>query len=140
VARQAAPDEILVSSTVKDLVAGAGLRFADRGTRALAGAADEWRLFAVLAEGINDAPGTPQTGLASPALLLPDLTRRECEVLPLVAQGCSNRQIADTLCIGERTVESHVARILAKRGLTSRAHLAAAAAAADHRADGPTPR
>ena len=32
IAAQAAPDEILVSSTVKDLVAGAGLHFADRGT------------------------------------------------------------------------------------------------------------
>ena len=40
--------EVLVSSTVKDLVAGSGMQFADRGTRELKGIADEWRLFAAL--------------------------------------------------------------------------------------------
>jgi pimeloyl-ACP methyl ester carboxylesterase len=39
--------EVLVSSTVKDLVAGSGLRFADRGARPLKGVPDEWHLFAV---------------------------------------------------------------------------------------------
>jgi class 3 adenylate cyclase len=43
----AAPTEVLVSSTVKDLVAGSGLRFIDRGARPLRGVPDEWRLFAV---------------------------------------------------------------------------------------------
>jgi pimeloyl-ACP methyl ester carboxylesterase len=43
----AAPDEVLVSSTVKDLVAGSGLRFQDRGVHALRGVPGEWRLFAV---------------------------------------------------------------------------------------------
>lgn len=43
----AAPGEVLVSSTVKDLVAGSGLRFADRGRHALKGIPDEWRLFQV---------------------------------------------------------------------------------------------
>jgi pimeloyl-ACP methyl ester carboxylesterase len=38
--------EVLVSSTVKDLVAGSGLRFADRGAQRLKGVPDEWRLFA----------------------------------------------------------------------------------------------
>jgi class 3 adenylate cyclase len=47
VAASAAPDEVLVSSTVKDLVAGSQLRFADRGTHRLKGLPDEWRLFAV---------------------------------------------------------------------------------------------
>jgi pimeloyl-ACP methyl ester carboxylesterase len=42
----AAAGEVLVSSTVKDLVAGAGIRFADRGARHLKGISDEWRLFA----------------------------------------------------------------------------------------------
>jgi class 3 adenylate cyclase len=42
----AAPGEVLVSSTVKDLVAGSGLRFVDRGTQRLKGISDEWRLFA----------------------------------------------------------------------------------------------
>ena len=42
----AGPGEVLVSSTVKDLVAGAGICFADRGTHVLRGVPDEWRLFA----------------------------------------------------------------------------------------------
>jgi class 3 adenylate cyclase/alpha-beta hydrolase superfamily lysophospholipase len=47
VAAHAAPDEILLSSTVKDLVAGSGLRFVDRGSHTLKGVAGRWRLFAV---------------------------------------------------------------------------------------------
>jgi len=47
VASQAAPGEVLVSSTVKDLVAGSRIAFADRGTAELKGLAGEWRLFAV---------------------------------------------------------------------------------------------
>ena len=43
----AGPTEVLVSSTVKDLVAGSGIRFADRGSHALKGVPDEWRVFAV---------------------------------------------------------------------------------------------
>ena len=39
--------EVLVSSTVKDLVAGSGLRFADRGSQSLKGIPGEWRIFAV---------------------------------------------------------------------------------------------
>ena len=42
-----APGEVLVSSTVKDLVAGSGIRFVDRGLRVLKGVPDEWRLFRV---------------------------------------------------------------------------------------------
>lgn len=47
VAATAAPDEVLVSSTVKDLVAGAGLQFMDRGAHNLKGVPGEWRLFVV---------------------------------------------------------------------------------------------
>lgn len=47
VAALAAPDEVLVSSTVKDLVAGSGLRFQDRGAHSLRGVPGEWRLFAL---------------------------------------------------------------------------------------------
>jgi class 3 adenylate cyclase len=48
VASQAGPGEVLVSSTVKDLVAGSGLEFEDRGTASLKGVPGEWRLFAVV--------------------------------------------------------------------------------------------
>jgi pimeloyl-ACP methyl ester carboxylesterase len=47
VAEQAGPGEVLVSSTVKDLVAGSGIRFSERGTVALRGVPDQWRLYAV---------------------------------------------------------------------------------------------
>ncbi len=47
VASLAGAGEVLVSSTVKDLVAGSGLRFEDRGAHALKGVEGEWRLFAV---------------------------------------------------------------------------------------------
>jgi class 3 adenylate cyclase len=46
VAARAEPDEVLVSSTVKDLVSGSGLHFVDRGTHPLRGVPGEWRLFA----------------------------------------------------------------------------------------------
>jgi class 3 adenylate cyclase len=42
----AAGGEVLVTSTVKDLVAGSGIRFVDRGAEHLKGISDEWRLFA----------------------------------------------------------------------------------------------
>jgi class 3 adenylate cyclase/pimeloyl-ACP methyl ester carboxylesterase len=47
VAARAEPGEVLVSSTVKDLVAGSGIEFRERGTAALKGVPGEWRLFAV---------------------------------------------------------------------------------------------
>jgi len=47
VAARAAPGEVLVSSTVKDLVAGSGIQFADRGAAELKGVPGEWRLYAV---------------------------------------------------------------------------------------------
>jgi class 3 adenylate cyclase len=47
VAAQATPGEVLVSSTVKDLVAGSGISFEERGLAELKGVPGEWRLFAV---------------------------------------------------------------------------------------------
>jgi class 3 adenylate cyclase len=44
----AAPDEVLVSSTVRDLVAGSGIEFDDRGAHRLKGVPDDWRVFAVV--------------------------------------------------------------------------------------------
>ena len=43
----AGPNEMLVSSTLRDLVIGSGLEFEDRGTHELKGVPGEWRLFAV---------------------------------------------------------------------------------------------
>jgi len=47
VASLAGPGEVLVSRTVKDLVAGSGLRFADRGSQTLKGVPGDWQIYAV---------------------------------------------------------------------------------------------
>lgn len=48
------------------------------------------------------------------------LTPRELDILRLVAQGRSNKQIAEELCITEMTVRTHISNILAKLHLASR--------------------
>lgn len=52
------------------------------------------------------------------------LTLRERQVAALIAQGKSNREIADQLVVGLRTVEAHITHILDKRGFSSRAQIA----------------
>jgi NarL family two-component system response regulator LiaR len=52
------------------------------------------------------------------------LTGREIEVLRLVAQGQSNREISDLLTISEATVRTHVSNILTKLNLSSRTQAA----------------
>jgi class 3 adenylate cyclase len=55
---KAEPGEVLVSRTVKDLVAGSGLSFADRGAHALKGVPDEWQLYAVAGD-LDERPTPP---------------------------------------------------------------------------------
>jgi DNA-binding NarL/FixJ family response regulator len=52
------------------------------------------------------------------------LTVREREVAVLIAQGKTNREIADTLVVSHRTVETHVSTILSKLGVPSRSRIA----------------
>jgi len=55
---------------------------------------------------------------------LPALTERETDVLRLLAQGQSNKQISHSLSIGEKTVKTHVSNILNKLGVSSRTQAA----------------
>ena len=69
------------------------------------------------------------TGWSPSAALqrLSGLTAREREVLDLLAQGLSNRRIAEQLFISEKTASVHVSNILAKLGVASRLEAAAVA-------------
>jgi DNA-binding CsgD family transcriptional regulator len=66
--------------------------------------------------------GTPLPAIATPS---PALTPRESEVLRLVAEGKTNREIAVLLVISEHTVINHVSSIFAKTGVENRAGAAA---------------
>jgi DNA-binding NarL/FixJ family response regulator len=61
-------------------------------------------------------------------LTVPDLSPREVEVLRLVAEGLSDREIAEELVLSQHTVHRHVANIRTKLGQPSRAAAAAQAA------------
>jgi DNA-binding CsgD family transcriptional regulator len=76
----------------------------------------------------RDAAATAlaRLGVVSPTpvgrpMVLPDgITRREAEVLALVAQGLTNREVADALVLSERTVARHLANLYTKIGVTTR--------------------
>jgi DNA-binding NarL/FixJ family response regulator len=75
-----------------------------------------------LADPERPAPVTA----ADPAAAL-GLTAREMEVLALIAQGRTNRAIAEALVISQRTADVHVSRIFAKLGVHNRVSAVAAA-------------
>lgn len=56
--------------------------------------------------------------------MMKGLTERQREVLALVAQGKSNREIGQQLCISVKTVEYHVSEILGKLGFSNRTEAA----------------
>jgi two-component system, NarL family, response regulator DevR len=66
------------------------------------------------------------------------LTAREREILPLIADGLTNREIAATVFLSDKTVKNYVSSILAKLGLDRRAQVPAYVAS--HDAQPPTPR
>jgi len=67
-----------------------------------------------------DAFARSRTGTLAPPPGLDELTARELEVFKLVARGLSNAEIAAELVVGDTTVKTHVARLLAKLGLRDR--------------------
>jgi DNA-binding CsgD family transcriptional regulator len=87
-------------------------RDADRLARALGMAAYADRTGTLVAQ--LDGGGRPAA-----------LSPREAEVARLVAEGLTNRQIAERLVISERTAQNHVQHILTKLGFTTRSQIAA---------------
>jgi DNA-binding NarL/FixJ family response regulator len=78
---------------------------------------DEVFLDAAVTRRLTQEMRAPRTGLGA-------LTAREKEVLVLVAEGKSNKDIAEHLVISERTARTHVSHLLTKMGLSSRTQAA----------------
>jgi DNA-binding CsgD family transcriptional regulator len=119
---RAAAGEVLVSGVVADLVAGSGLHFAERGSEAIDGLDSPVRLLVVTEQHLESVPHVRQRTRA-PSLEV--LSAREGEVLKLVADGLSNAAIAERLRLSDHTVKRHVANILLKLDLPTRAAAAA---------------
>jgi DNA-binding NarL/FixJ family response regulator len=76
--------------------------------------------------GLAPSPASGRTrALKLLSMRQQSLTRREREIVDLVVQGLTNRQIAEELFLSEKTVENHIGRILVKMDLSSRTALAA---------------
>jgi DNA-binding NarL/FixJ family response regulator len=133
--RAAQPDtEIVVLTTHADeasildaLQAGArGYLTKDAGiaeiSRAVHAAADHLTLLdPVVHSRLVDAASAAARPAPAPASLPDELTPREAEVLALVAQGLSNREIAGRLVVSEATVKTHINHVFAKTGARDRA-------------------
>ena len=77
-----------------------------------------------LALGRRRSEGVDGDGAAAPVSAV-RLTKRETEIAGLVADGLTNREIAERLFMSQRTAEGHVARILRKLGFTTREQIKA---------------
>jgi LuxR family transcriptional regulator, regulator of acetate metabolism len=98
--------------------------------------AELWRAGAPETAGVQHeraATAKPARSDAPQDAALAKLTRREREVLALVATGATNAAIAARLVVSEHTVKSHVEHILGKLGAANRAEAVARAARSSHR-------
>jgi class 3 adenylate cyclase len=120
IAGRAAGGEVLVSGVVNDLIAGSGPHFIERESQSIEGMDNPLRVMAVMVEQHLE----PHVRAAR-APNLEALTAREREVLAHVAEGGSNASIAQRLQLSEHTVKRHVANILLKLDLPTRAAAAA---------------
>jgi DNA-binding NarL/FixJ family response regulator len=128
-AAHAGRGDIIASRLVADLAAGSGLHFTDAGRIALDELDEPLALVHATSEQHLEPACRPKPKAGDQAAL----TARESEVVGLVADGKSNAAIAAELGLSEHTVKRHVANILLKLDLPSRA----AAAAFSARHDGP---
>jgi DNA-binding NarL/FixJ family response regulator len=117
---RANPGEILVTATTRELAAGAGLTFADRGEHLLKGVSEPRRLFAA-ADPAAVRPGGVARSTGAAGEYPARLTAREVEVLRLVAVGHSDAEVAEQLVLSVRTVNAHLRSIYRKVGVHSRA-------------------
>jgi len=74
--------QVLVTSTVKDLVVGSGIRFEDLGSRTLKGVPDEWRLYRPSPSSLRAAlrAGNPESNMASAAWAISRCIARSCSL------------------------------------------------------------
>ncbi|AZV18214.1 alpha/beta fold hydrolase [Mesorhizobium sp. M7A.F.Ce.TU.012.03.2.1] len=125
-AAHAGRGDIIASRLIADLAAGSGLHFTDAGRISVDELEEPLALVHATSEQHLEPACRPKPRVAEPAAL----TAREGEVVSLVADGKSNAAIAAELRLSEHTVKRHVANILLKLDLPSRA--AAAAFSARH--------
>ena len=117
---------------LREAAAAAGVGRRDQAARALAASQALARglpsppLLSLVAEFARRARLAPPPAQPRPAVAHArfDITRREADVLALLAEGASNRQIARALFISERTVAVHVSRIFDKLGVRNRTEAA----------------
>jgi two-component system response regulator NreC len=81
------------------------------------------RTFVDLTQTLRPSPIPLREGVGAPSERPKDLSRREREVLRLLAQGHSNQQVADQLRVSVKTVETYRTRLSEKLGLKGRAEL-----------------
>jgi DNA-binding NarL/FixJ family response regulator len=117
----ATDQQILISHRVH-VATEALLRCNYLGEQAIAGYARPVPVYGVEGTASNQASAAPST-LQSASVAGP-LTEREGEVVNLIVRGCTNREIAEELVIAEGTAVRHVANILNKLNLHSRAQVA----------------
>lgn len=117
IAASARNADILLSRLASELVSGSGLQFVDRGTLPVEGSPLPLSIVGLVSERHLE-PLRPAKG---GAVALDFLSPREREVLALVADGLSNPLIAVQLGLSEHTVKRHVANILMKLEMPTRA-------------------
>jgi DNA-binding NarL/FixJ family response regulator len=115
--RAGARGYVLKSNAASEI--GPAIRAAARG--------DSWLSPRVAAKLIDSYAALPTTAISSGVWGRDELTQRELTVLSHLAQGMTNRQIAEALGVSEATVKSHVGHLMSKLGVANRAEATAIA-------------